>query len=387
MTDQLTAAGLEIDDLATRIADLKTAVRNACGANLDLSPDQPDGQLVELFAEAVQAGMELLQEVYTAMDPDDATGDAQGALCALTGTNRRAATYGTVTLTLNLDAATTVPAGSIAHVSGDPTNRWITDTGVTSVGAGNYDVTATASETGPIQALAGTITVIATPVVGWNSVTNAADATEGLAEETDTELRLRREEEIAKGGSTNTDAITADVLDLDGALYAKTYENTTLITDGAGRPGKSIEVVVHRTDPPLTDAILAAQIYDSKAAGIEAYGSTVVGHVDDAGISHQIGFTDVTVLTLQVEATLTTDADEYPGDTDFKAYLADWADANLGVGDDVIINQLVAVCFEVDGVLDATLRIRFSGDPWGTINLTVADRELADLDTTGVTVL
>jgi uncharacterized phage protein gp47/JayE len=388
MTDQLTTAGLEIDDLVTRKSAMKASIRSACGANLDLSPDQPDGQFVEIFAERVQAALEILQEVYAGLDRDEASDDALTSLCSLTGTNRRASTYGTTTLTLTLAATITVSAGSVAHVLGDPTNRWETLVAVTSTTAGNYTVAATNTQKGAIQALAGSISVIATPVAGWTVVTNAADAVEGLETETDTELRLRAEQELALGGSTTVDAIQADLIDWmvaqGSTAYARVYENATDSYDSAGRPPHSFEAVV-RAVPSLSSADIAEQIWLTKAAGIQAWGTTISSYTDNQGESHEVRFTLAAPLVLKAYIVLTEDTTTYPGDTTLKVALIAHIDT-LTVGDDVILSQLVATCFEVTGVEDVVVTICWSGGSPAAANLTVGVAEIATLISGNVTI-
>lgn len=395
MTDQLTSTGLDLDDFETVRALVVAQLRASISSILDVSPDQPVGQIVDILMEKRQELSELLQELHSAIDPDQASGQSLDAVCSMTGTYRDPATKGTVTLTLNLDATTTVPAGSIAAVTGDADNQWILDSAVTSVGAGNYTGAATASATGPIQALAGTITTIVTAVGGWNSVTNASDATPGEDQETDTALRVRREVELQQGGSTTLGAIVAAVSAIDEVIDVRGYENVAWYLQN-GMPPKSVEIVYFAgTATPTaaaTVAAIAAAIQSEKAAGIEAYGSDTDGAstlyetvTDDYG-SYNIGFTRATELTTELEYTLTTNSD-YPGDTTFKAAIAAWADANLGVSDDVLYTKLIDIAYNTEGIDNLSLRLRFQGDAWGTADLAVGDRQIALIDTSDITVL
>lgn len=385
MTDQLTSLGLTIDSLETRLATVKAALRTSISPTLDLSPDQPDGQLLYIFLERLQAAMELLEEIYTILDPDSATGHALTYLSTLTGTQRRAASYGVVELRLTLDAAITVPAGSVANVLDQSTNRWATDEEVTSTGAGQYYVNATALTAGAIQALAGTITVISTPVAGWTAVTNLADATEGEEEETDTALRLRRELELTASGSTSVNAIRADLLALTGCDQCLVMENTTDSTDGDGRPAHSVEALVYGSDPPLTDALVAETLWDSKAAGIETYGDDGANVEDSMGNLHWVAFNRATVVEIDVEVTLTTTA-SYAGDDAVKAAIVAVSDDYL-IGGDVIVSKIAAAAFVV-GVEDVTLtRVRYHAGSWGTSNLSILLREIAHIDVANITVI
>ena len=377
MTDQLTAAGLELDSLTTRIESIKSDLRAAISPTLDLSFDQPDGQFIYIVAERIQAALELLEEIYTILDPDSATGHALTYLCALTGTIRRDATYGTVTLRLTLDAATTVPAGSVANVLNDSSNRWVTDVDVTSVGAGTYDVAATASATGEIQATAGTITVITTPVAGWTAVTNPSDASEGTAEESDTALRLRRELELAASGATNIDAIRANLLQLDGCEQCRVYENDTDEPDIVGRPPHSVEAVVYGSDPPLTDTLVAQSIWGNKAAGIEAWGDDSGTATDEQGATHGIGFSRAVDVKIDIDIEMDV-YNDYAGDGVVKTTLQDWGEANYSVGEDVFLSPLIAAIFAVQGIADVTsLKVCRHGGVPAAVGLVIDYKEIA----------
>jgi hypothetical protein len=388
MADQLTATGLEIDSLEDRIEAVNALLRSAISANLDLSADQPTGQLVRILCERAQAVLELIRSVNAGMDPDAATGDALTALCLLTGTQRRAASAGTVTLTLVLDALTTVPAGSVAHVAGDAENRWVTNEDVTSVGAGNYFVAATCEATGPIQALAGTITVIATPVAGWNTVTNALDAAEGEAEETDTALRLRREVELTIGGSTTTDAIRAELLALTGMIEAIVYENDRDLTVD-GIPPHAFEAILWDGAPPtVANADITEAIWTSKAAGIRPWGSTLSTHTDEQGIMHAVRFTRADPLRILVEVTLLVDPATFPGAAAMQVQIETSATAYLTVNAELYRSKVIDWAMELPGVLNVSLvRLAIWPAAFAAADVTVGLREIATVDAADVTVL
>lgn len=395
MTDELTSTGLNLDDFETVRALVVTELRAQISAILDMSADQPIGQLTNIYLEKRQELAELLQEIHSATDPDQASGQSLDGVCSYTGTYRDPATKGTTTLTLNLDATTTVTAGSIAAVTGDADNQWILDADVTSTTAGNYPAAATASETGAIQALAGTITTIVTAVSGWNSVTNAADATPGETRETDTDLRVRREIELQQGGATTLGAIVAAVSAIDEVIAVAGYENTAWYLQDT-MPPHSVEIVYWAgAGTPVASATvtaIATAIQDEKAAAIHAHGTDIDGIgttyetvTDDYG-SYDIGFTVAAATTVELEYTLTTDSD-YPGDTTFKAAIAAWATANLSIGDDVLYTKMIDVGYNTVGISNLALRLRLSGGGWGTSDLTIGSRELAQISTGDITVL
>jgi uncharacterized phage protein gp47/JayE len=237
--------------------EIEASFRAAFGENIDLDPASFFGQMTAIFAEREAVLWDLAQGVYSAQDPDQATGAALEQIAALTGTVRLPATssavfgvaigtngtllsagrvasvVGTgVKFATSADATiATLPAWSAAHVyakfdlvqndtgkvycatiggasagSGGPTGTGtaITDNGVTwrycGAGTAAVLVALASQDTGPKLAAAGTLTTIETPVGGWSSFVNPLDATPGRDVETDSALRLRREDELRATG-------------------------------------------------------------------------------------------------------------------------------------------------------------------------------------------
>lgn len=359
MADALTATGLNIDSLDDRIEAAKALLRSAISSNLDLTADQPTGQLTQIQYEAIQAALELLRATYSAWDPDSATGHSLTALALCTGTERRPATHGTVTLTCNLNGGTTLGIGTMASVTGDPTNLWEINESFTAPAgpAADYFLDFTATEPGAIQALAGTIIVMATPVGGWNSVDNAAAAAAGEEEETDTALRLRRELELARAGSATVDAIRADLIALEGMISVDVYENDLDIAVG-GIPAHAFWTVIwDGAVPAVANADIAEAIFQAKAAGIRPYGYTTVAHVDEQGNSHPIAFTRAAEIAIAVEVTIpaANRGADYPGDAAVAQAIEDWAVDFYGVGDDVYRSEIVGVVVQLPGVENVSL--------------------------------
>lgn len=358
---------------------------------LNLSETALMGVFVGIFAEREANVWQLAQAVYNAMDPDQAENFSLDALSALTGTLRDAATRSLITgALLGLDAATTVPAGSIAAVDGNPAARFRLVADVTSTTAGDYPGDFEGEDTGPTVANAGTLTVIATPVTGWNSVTNPADAALGADIETDTHLRQKRENELAAAGTSTADAIRADLLEVEGIASCTVFLNDGNTTDVNGLPPHSVEVLIY--DPlPVSNTVIAQAIWDAKAAGIETYSAALTSGTatDSEGVDHTMFFTRVTIkdvyLIIDIEVT-----GSYPvsGDTAVAAAVALYGDETYQAGDDVILSALYPSVFSVTGVKRiAEIKAGFSASPTATVDLAIGLRELADLDTSRISVV
>lgn len=220
----------------------------------------------------------------------------------------------------------------------------------------NVSMPMVATENGPTQALSGTLTVIETPIAGWDSVTNPLDAVLGRNIETDAELRLRRLLSLANPGTATLEAIRARLLQVIDVKAVAVYENITMIVDGAGRPPKSFEaIVLGGADQEIADLIWLV-----KPAGIESFGDEVVVVVDSQGFIHNIKFTRPVEKLISLEIDITPDID-FPvnGDQEVIANLLEYAQNNLSIGDDVIRAQLYCPITDVPGVVDVAIRMSF----------------------------
>lgn len=311
MTDYgVTDEGFVIKPLERIKTEIENKEKADFGNAIDVTATSVLGQINGIMAGKLSELWELAQAIYSAMDPDSAnTSSLENVAALCPGIVRNPATNSTVTATCNLDDGTYLAGSLIAHVDGDPTARFInTEEIVRTGGTGDESVVMEADTAGATVALAGTLTVIAEPVTGWNSVTNTADATVGDEVETDTELRLRREQVIARSGGSSVSGIRADVLAVEGVDICNIRENVTDETV-QGLPPHSIHVVVHSTLVTFPDDEVTRAIYDSKPAGIGTYGNDYVKYYD-SGYPIYIYYDQFTEVDLWFELSITSFDDE-----------------------------------------------------------------------------
>ena len=384
----LTATGFLRKTLENILSEIESSEKATIDTRIDVSADTPIGQLNGVMAEKLAELWELADDIVAGGDPDVSAGFQLDQVSSITGTTRDAASKGTVSLDLSLNATTTVPVGSIVQVLDDPTNRWVTTSegdnpaGVPAIVA----VTAEAETAGAVTANASTITVIVTPVSGWTAVTNPLDAVPGVEVETDSELRIKRQAELALGGTSPVNAIRADVLQVPDVLDVSVFDNPTDVTDGNGVPPHAVEVLVRGGD----DQAIGDQLFDSVAAGIATFGTTSTTVRDSQGFDHTVDFTRPTQIDLYLEVDIDVDPDVFPvsgGEDEIKLALVAWQELNLGVGDDVALAKLAVPICETSGVKDITeIRIGLAPSPVQITNFIIATRELADFDTSRIVV-
>lgn len=390
MSYGLTSTGWSAKSAATIEEELAAAQRasSALGPTWVTSPESVGGQLNAVFAPKIAELWELGGVVFRSRDPRAAGYAGLDAVCSLTGTTRRAATKGTVTLTVTLGAGRTLPAGAVAHVSGQAGNRWVTLTSVTnsSGGTATRTVAAEAESAGVYVANAGTITGIATPVTGWLSVTNAADAAQGITAESDPVLRTRRERELSAGGTSPVDAVRAALSRVSGVSVAEVAENPTGSTAG-GLPPHSIEAIVQGG----TDADVALALWRAKAGGVELYSSaaspTVVTITDAGGFSRDVTFTRPAAVNCYAELTIVIDAGIYPGDASLQSAVA-LVTAGQRAGQTLRMSDAIIAARGVAGVRDVTrVRLGRTAGSLAETNLLATPRDVLKLASDRVSVV
>lgn len=387
----LTATGLDVPTLEEIRAAIETQARATIDPRIDLSESSPQGQLVGITARQIRKAWESLSALYAAADPDGATGVALDHLAALTGTVRAPATRSRVACTVDVAAGTYAAGSLVAHVAGRPDARFASIEEVTGPG-GAVPVVMEAEEPGPIAAPAGTLTEIASPVTGWNSITNATEATLGEDRESDPELRRRRRREVAGIGSASTDAIRAEVSALPGVIEVLVRENTTDAVDALGLPPKSVETLVWGPDPATgdDDQAVAEAIHRTKAAGIESWGLDVFDVTDASGTRQTIGVSRVVSVPCEVQVSVEIESFAvYPGALAVReAILAGFLSEQRPTLD-LRWSKVISWVLRVPGVLgvDDVLIARKPAAPVSMVDAVIDSREIATLALADISVI
>ena len=368
--------------------EIKDCLRADISASLNLTPESALGQIVSIFAAKTADVWETMRAVYMSNNPKEASGRALDQIGSFAGITRNAATPSTVTAELTLDPGATVPIGSVAAVAGLNGAQFETLAPVTNGGGvpAVFPVLMQSLETGPIQALSGTLTVIVTPVTGWTAVNNPLDAMMGSFEETDEEFRARYEAAVKGQGCRTIPSIIARVLQVADVNNVLISENTLDVPVGV-LPGHSIMVVVDDGGLGVPDDIAQA-IWDSKAEGIETVGTFSGNATDDAGGVHVVRFERVTVTPVYVDIDIDAGACTPELLAAVATNVAEWGDANVGIGQDLILSQLCTPIFGTSPDISDIIEVRagLAPSPVGTANLVASPFERLDLDTSRITV-
>lgn len=368
---------MSLDEIKTELED---DFRTAFGQNVQVHARSVNGQLIGIMAERYALLWAELQKIYVLAYLGGASGSALDDLVAIVGITRLPATYSTVTLRLGGDDATVIPVDS--RTKDAEGLLWI-HTSEGSIAGGIADVTARAEETGPRIGLAGTLTVIDTPITGWDTVTNLLDAEVGRDAESDADLRTRTILTLRAGGGSSVEAIQAAILRLDEVTECLIVENETAFTDSDGRPPKSFETVVRGgADQDIVDTI-----WIGKPAGIETHGSESGTAVDSAGDPHTIEFSRPTELDVWIIGDIEFDPDVLPSERDGIEALVELALLEHGetfnMGTDVVPFKFLQHV-ETERIKSLELRVGLAPNPPSTTPITIDRTDLAVFDSSRI---
>ena len=212
------------------------------------------------------------------------------------------------------------------------------------VGVYQGEALCSALVTGPVAAPAGSLTVINTPISGFDSVYNIEDAEQGTDLETDEAFRVRRRTRVVTSVSATVGAIRSAVLSINDtnpvALIESCFveENDTM-TPTATMNAKSLRVVPYYDGAPITaiENLIAQAIYKSKPGGIELMGAQSGVIIGDDGSLRTIKWdrpTEVPIfITIGARTPTGITADQIIA---LKTYIANLGN-QLGVGEDVLV--------------------------------------------------
>lgn len=307
MADILNENGLTLstfNELRDEVQTDMNSIYAIDGDSINFDSSTPDGQFTNILAQIGSDIRELIREVYNSFDPDKCSGIVQDVRYSLNYLTRKGGTFTvqnidvttnkTVTLDGLDDSYNDVNASSYT-VSDNAGNNWyLIDT--TTITAGTTSLPFRAQNMGLVQPTVGTITNQVTKVLGVTAVNNSvAPTTLGENQESDDEFRVRRNRSTAINGQNNYDAMTGQLLALDGITDVYVHVNSDDTTDSTGTPAYTVWVIAEGG----ANSDIANIIY-ANSGGLPTRGNVSVDTVTVSGEEVTVNFDRVNPVSLYI---------------------------------------------------------------------------------------
>lgn len=360
------------------VADRIRRAKKVFGVNIDTSETSFLGKLIRNLSWDEAYLWELAEDVYNAPFVNSAEGTALDNVGMYLTITRRPATKSKTIITIYGDDGVVIPKGFKVGTKKGIVFETLEEATISGGSADVYVESIGAGRNNNVDEEA--ITEILNPALGVAKVINKEAAVGGLNTETDNEFRERYKKSYSRVGGSTVPAITAALLDIDKVVDCEVRENVTMeIIDEI--PPKSVACFVYGGE----DKDIAKTIYDNKAAGIQAFGETVIDITDKKGAVHHIGFTRAKVEEIFVKLKIKKDKD-YKGDEAVKRAILNYIGgkdqdgidyAGLKLGEDVIHSKVLGRAMCLGGIADIQAFISTDGENWKEANIEIARVSIA----------
>lgn len=276
MPNAISATGLTTATQAELVALFTSSFELIYGADIDLDPESPDGQMMMIFIQSVLDVEDLIAQVNAQFDPDQAIGVVLDQRVAINGIQRQAATNTVTPITVVVAQALTLQGldlfpnapYTIADSSG---NQYQLQTTQNPAMAGTFIYSFVAATPGALNPTQNTITVPVTIVLGVTSVNNPTSATSvGVNEESDAALKVRRQKSVAVSSQGFFNGLYAAIANVPGVTFLNIVENDTNGTVN-GVPSHSLWIIVAGSGSAQA---IGTAIYTKRSEGCGLYSSS-----------------------------------------------------------------------------------------------------------------
>jgi len=384
---KFTPEGIQVQTFQEIYDELAAGYRDIYGEDINLDPDSPDGQRVAIETQLVLDAQSFGALEYNQRDPDFALGQSLNSIIKLAGISRRPATRSQVDVVVTTDRPLTLPPDYA--VEDDLGQAWTTLNAI-DIPPGATTVTLFAENFGAVEADPATIVNPVTVVIGVLSVTNPLAAVVGIDEETDQELRVRRNRSLETPQSSSTGRMFTALASLPNVTDVAVYENDTDITDADGIPAHSLWVVVE--GGAVSDIV--ESMVKNKTGGKGIVGAVTGTFSEDVlrpdgstfTIVHSMTFDRPSLVPVLVRLTATRKDAANPVD---EALIAqEIAKRVFVIGENLLANDLYRLVFNAgDNFIPTVLEVSIdAGVSWTDGSVLSAPNEKFTLDAADVTV-
>jgi hypothetical protein len=408
--DYIAETGVVVPDTSNVLADVQQEWKTATGANVSTDPSTYTGAQITGEVSARSSIVKANAKIANQINPNQAGGLFLDALCALLGLTRAPATpTKVINVMLTGVINTNLPAGTRASI-GQGGTIFTLQTGVTlanngsglGVGYGTFICTVS----GPIACVSGALNWPVDSILGWETVTNnqsgtpASVTTVGSNQETDAQLRARRNNTLAKQGISTRQGQISDLYDLrdsnnnlvvTSVAFLENIADTTQTINGISMVAHSIWACVDGTATPQQ---IGMSLLRNKTDGANWNGAQSVAVVDPAsGQTYTVKY-DVPTYVF-IYGAMTIKQGSYTGNlqADAAQAVADYFIGNVdgfsavGIGQNVSPFEIAAaVVARCAGCIVMVCNIGTAPGSLNPTDVTIAQNQRAQTNNTAFTI-
>jgi len=375
MTNTIDASGLTVDTATDISANLIAQLQTIYGSDINVASNSPDGQLVGIQSQIIADLLEFLASINAGFNPDSAVGAILDQRVAINNIARQGGTYTvqpidivtsqTVTLQ-GLDANYTSPTATAYTVQDNLGNQFYLIDTVT-LTAGSDTLNFRAARIGNVNVTVGTITSQGTIVNGVSSVNNSLAAiTVGQNQETDAQLRTRRQQSVSIASNGHLNGLLATVKAISGVTEAVLFENITNDVDANGTPPHCVWLIILGG----SSSDIANALYGRLSAGCNMRGSQSFNVENPDGTTFIAKWDNPTPVPLYIDFTIkTTQTGFVFSYSQIKQYIVDNLSYGIGAYADtseITSVAIAAIAAQGGGGVPINMRVSTDGTTWAT---------------------
>ena len=220
--------GFKADSFIEILTRLSTELKDIYGQDINLDQDTQDGQLLGINTTIISDLQDLALYIYNSMDTDFAEGVNLDKLLKLLARTRLPATKSTVDIKLTVNRDVIIP---LTYTVSDSNGQEWQIAREQTFSSGMHLVTFESVDFGAVTAEANTITQQVTIIPEIDNLTNPSSAIPGRDEESDQQLRERRNKILEVNSLSTVGSILGKILTLDNVIDCVVYENDTSVYD------------------------------------------------------------------------------------------------------------------------------------------------------------
>ena len=262
MPDSFDSAGLTTKTLLELREELIEEFQDIYGDDINVDQNSPDGQQINIWAQGGVDIREIIQQVNSGFDPDQAAGRILDQRVAINGIKRNGGTFTTTPVDITTDRAVNLiglddqsdelepTISNLYTIKDDAGTQYYLLSSISIGAAGTQELEFRAKDIGQVEIQTNTITTPVTVFAGVTGINNPSGASNiGVDEETDSSLKIRRRGATSISSIANINGLQAALSDLDGVTIAIVRENpSTSPVDADGTPIHFIWAIVDGGD-------------------------------------------------------------------------------------------------------------------------------------------